>query len=171
MQEIPLVKDIMSSKVLTLQDTMTMEAGLRKLLKGGHSGAPVLNESGEVCGMLSEKDCLRMFFVGMYDRLPLGKVSQYMSTGVRTCDLHDDIYTVARVFFQNSFRRLPVVDGQGLMVGIVSRRDVLTGSKRLWEDESTDVREEDDGYFTREIKAKIGSSRRPRSEEVRSDIY
>jgi len=171
MQEIPLVKDIMSTKVLTLRDSMTMETALRTLLKGGHSGAPVLNDRQEVCGMLSEKDCLRMFFVGMYDRLPLGKVRQYMSNAVTTCDVHDDIYGVARVFFQNSFRRLPVVDGAGRMVGIVSRRDVLNGSKRLWEDETTEFRENDDGYFTSEIKAAIGQSRRPRTEEVRSDIY
>ena len=171
MQDIPLVQDIMTPKVFSVKEDMTMEAALRSLLKHSHSGAPVVDNDGRLVGMLSEKDCLRMFFVGMYDRLPLGKVSQYMSKDVSTCDRYDDIYTVARVFFQNSFRRLPVVDLNGVMVGIISRRDVLMGSKRLWE-ESPVVREWTDAqYLTSEIQAALGPTHTPRTEEVRSDIY
>lgn len=174
MNEIPNVRDIMSPKVMTLHQGMTMEEAMNTLLRYKHSGAPVVDAEGRLVGMLSEKDCLRMFFGSLYDRLPLGTVAQYMSTTLTTCHPTDSMLAVAQVFFRHSFRRLPVVDSSGRMVGIISRSDVLQGSKALWERQGVGPwhsEEEPQGFITAKIKAALGSHRAAPTEEIRTDLY
>jgi len=172
MIEIPNVRDIMTKKVVALHQGMTMEEAMRALLKFKHSGAPVVDADNKLVGMLSEKDCLRMFFGGLYHRLPLGTVGQYMSVNITTCHPNDSLLAVAQIFFRQSFRRLPVVDTTGQMIGIVSRSDVLMGSKRLWESgERLDRHDLESGYLTAEIQAALGTSKRPTTEEIRTDLY
>lgn len=171
MIEIPNVRDIMTKKVVALHQGMTMNEAMRSLLKFKHSGAPVVDADNKLVGMLSEKDCLRMFFGGLYHRLPLGTVSQYMSVNITTCHPNDSLLAVAQIFFRQSFRRLPVVENDQ-MIGIVSRSDVLMGSKRLWEDgRRLDRHDLDSGYLTAEIQAALGTSRSPTTEEIRTDLY
>lgn len=174
MIEIPNVRDIMSPKVLTLHQGMTMEEAMQMLLKFKHSGAPVVDADNRLVGMLSEKDCLRMFFGGLYNRLPLGTVSQYMSVNVTTCRPTDSLLAAAQVFFRHSFRRLPVVDESERMVGIISRSDVIAGSREMWARAAASgrmERGENTGYLTAEIQAALGTSRRPTTEEVRTDLF
>jgi len=171
MIEIPNVRDIMTKKVVSLHQGMTMNEAMRSLLKFKHSGAPVVDADNKLVGMLSEKDCLRMFFGGLYHRLPLGTVGQYMSVNITTCHPNDSLLSVAQIFFRQSFRRLPVLEN-GNMIGIVSRSDVLMGSKRLWEDgRRLDRHDLDSGYLTAEIQAALGTSRSPTTEEIRTDLY
>jgi len=172
MIEIPNVRDIMTKKVVALHQGMTMEEAMRSLLKFKHSGAPVVDADNTLVGMLSEKDCLRMFFGGLYHRLPVGTVSQYMSVNITTCHPNDSLLAVAQIFFRQSFRRLPVLETDGRMIGIVSRSDVLMGSKRLWENGKRIERHDlESGYLTAEIQAALGTSRSPTTEEIRTDLY
>lgn len=172
MQDIPIVRQFMTRKIMTLGQDWSMEQAMKALLKYGHSGAPVVDDQGRLRGILSEKDCLRMFFGGMYDRLPLGLVEQFMSTELVTCGPDDTLFQVVEVFFSHSFRRLPVVD-EDRLVGIISRKDVLLGSKRMWEKAGSENLHDwtTSGYFSAEILAAIGKGSRASSEEVRTDQY
>ncbi len=67
----------------------------------------------------------------MYE-LPEGKtVRDYMTRVVATVNDDTLLITIAGMFASNSYRRIPVVDREGRLVGQISRRDVLKGIKRV----------------------------------------
>ena len=82
--DVPVARDIMTKKILSLSPDMSIESAISILLKNQISGAPVVDEENRLVGMLSEKDCLRIFANGAYNVLPGGVVSKYMSTTVET---------------------------------------------------------------------------------------
>ena len=96
------------------------------------SGAPVLSEKGELIGILSEKDCLKIIVDRAYHNHPNQKstVKDYMSREVATVDIDKDVAEVANMFLSSNFRRFPVVEN-GKLKGQVSRRDVMKATRDL----------------------------------------
>jgi len=96
------------------------------------SGAPVLDEDRKLVGMISEKDCLRIIIDRAYHNLPIRtkKVSDYMTKAVRTMDPDKDVVTAANEFLIAPVRRMPVVV-DGVLLGQVSRRDILRAAKNI----------------------------------------
>ena len=56
---IPTAREIMTTRLVTLQPKMTVAKAIKTLLHHAISGAPVVDENGALLGMLSEFDCLR----------------------------------------------------------------------------------------------------------------
>jgi len=96
------------------------------------SGAPVLDELGKLVGIISEKDCLRIVVDQAYHNLPYNapKVSDYMTKQVKTLSLSSDVVEAATAFLNTPIRRMPVVDN-GVLIGQISRRDVLRVAKNI----------------------------------------
>lgn len=164
MSKVPVVRDIMATKLVTLSPEMSIQKAIDQLLKHRISGAPVVDDERKLVGILSEKDCLRIFANGAYNNLPGGIVDQYMSKSLTTIEAETDLFTVADIFFKNSFRRLPVLDEDGLLIGQVSRCDVLAGSRQIWETSPVEREWTDARYLTDEIKAALESPQpKPRS--------
>lgn len=132
MSGIPVVRDVMATKLVTLQGDQDVHEAIAVLVKHHISGAPVVDAAGQLIGILSEKDCLRVFASGAYYQLSGGRVGDYMSRQVTTVGPDDDVFKVAEIFLKNSYRRLPVLEA-GRLVGQVSRRDILQASIRLVE--------------------------------------
>lgn len=125
------VKDYMSASLVTFTPDMEVLSAIHLLLQNGISGAPVLDERGNLVGILSEKDCLKVALHAGYHEVLGGRVSEYMSTHVETVDVDASIIDVATKFINEEFRRYPVVTSNRL-VGQISRRDVLKALKALW---------------------------------------
>ena len=91
----------------------------------------VVDDSGKLMGILSQKDCLRIAFSSRYHDGWDGLVRDYMVIGVETLDASLDIVAAVQLFLDASFRRFPVMrDGE--LAGLVSRHDILTAlSKNL----------------------------------------
>jgi CBS domain-containing protein len=97
------------------------------------SGAPVLAENNRrLVGIISEKDCLRIIIDQAYHNLPISdrKVSDYMTINVMTLPSTSSIVDAADEFLKLPVRRLPVVD-DGILIGQVSRRDILRAAKKI----------------------------------------
>ena len=124
MEHIPVVKNYMITRLITLTRDMDVYFAIGLLLKNKISGAPVIDDDNNLVGILSEKDCLRIFANGSFYDMPGGPVSKFMTDVVLTVKPNSDLFSVADVFLQNNFRRMPVVEGKKL-VGQISRRDVL----------------------------------------------
>ena len=154
MTDIPSVKDIMTSSVFTLKSDMNMSTAIDLLLKHRISGAPVVDGEGNLVGILSEKDCLRLVTGGAIHQVPEGTVEMYMSKDVNTIAPDLGLYVAAEVFLKHSYRRLPVVE-DGKMVGLISRRDVLEGSRKIWQSSPVERPWSDSTYLTDEIKAAL----------------
>ena len=119
-----LVKDYMSGKLITFHpDTDVLDA-IHELLKHGIAGAPVTDNRGNLVGMLSELDCMKIALHAGYHGHWGGPVSDYMTTEIETVDSDMSIIDLAQRFLETSFRRFPVIKDHRL-VGQISRRDVL----------------------------------------------
>jgi CBS domain-containing protein len=96
-----------------------------KVLRRTETGAPVVNEAGQLLGMLTERDCLKALVGGALDGLPGGKVADYMTAPAESIRPTASLFDIAHIFLTRSFRKLPVVDVDRRVIGQVSRRDML----------------------------------------------
>jgi len=119
-----LVKDYMARTVITFKpDTDVLEA-IHVLVKNRIAGAPVVDDEGNLIGMLSEYDCMKVALDAGYHGNWGGPVRDFMSAGVQTIDADMSIVDLAQVFINKKLRRFPVMQDTRL-VGQISRRDVL----------------------------------------------
>ena len=123
------VKEFMSKPISVTSETDVYSA-IDILLKNKISGLPVVDEENRVIGILSEKDCLKIFTHGAYHNLPAGKVEEFMSRDITTVDVHTDLFTIADMFMKYPFRRFPVLEHKKL-IGVISRRDVLRAIQKM----------------------------------------
>lgn len=131
---LPTAQDCMAVRVITFERQQPIREVVKTLLAKNISGGPVLDEARHLVGMISELDCLKALagsaYEGHYtarDRL----VSDEMSTNCLTIGPEDNIYTMAHLFEKHRVRRLPVVE-DGVLLGQVSRRDVLRAIQKGW---------------------------------------
>jgi len=118
------VRDYMARTLVTFKpDTDVLDA-VHTLVEHRIAGAPVVDDEGNLLGMLSEFDCMKVALDSGYYGTAGGPVSEYMSEGVDTVDADMSIVDLAQVFINKKFRRFPVMQGTRL-VGQISRRDVL----------------------------------------------
>jgi CBS domain-containing protein len=127
------ISNIMVRKVITFSRNTPINEAISVMLQHKISGAPVVNSRGKVEGMLSEKDCLQVLLDDGYYNCPQcdHTVADYMTQEVYSLHPNTDLLTAARAFIDSSFRRFPVVDHNGLLVGQISRIDVLKAAHRL----------------------------------------
>lgn len=124
------VRDFMAKNLVTFTEDMDLYAAIEALIKHGISGAPVVDEYSRLVGILSQKDCIRVLANGVFHSRPAGPVKDYMTEVVMTIDPDTDMFTVADLFLNNVYRRIPVVEDEKV-VGQVSRRDVLHAIQTL----------------------------------------
>lgn len=118
------VADYMSKRLVTLAKDANIVDAVKKLLDHKITSAPVVDQRGQLLGMFSEKDVMRIVLETVYNQSMSGKVGDYMSTEVVSVDAEASIVDLAEKFEQTSVRSLPVFQDNEL-VGIVSRTDVL----------------------------------------------
>ena len=118
------VRDFMTKDLIVFKPSMDIYSAIDVLVKSEISGAPVVDDNGKLIGIISQKDCLRILANGVFHNAPAGPVSEYMTEAVMSIDPGMDICTVADLFLNNVYRRIPVVEN-GVVVGQVSRRDIL----------------------------------------------
>ena len=124
------VRDFMSGKLVSFApDTDVLDA-IHELLQHRISGAPVVDNFGNLVGMLSEFDCLPVVLKSGYHGEPGGPVSELMVTDVKTVDANMSIVDIAGLFMESGLRRYPVLLDNRL-VGQISRRDVLRALKEI----------------------------------------
>ena len=128
------IKEFMAKELITFQLDTPIESAMDSFLTNKISGAPVLDDHGNLVGVLSEKDCMRTLFEATYYNNLGGFVKEYMSTDLTTINVHDTLSNVADKFIKSRFRRFPVLEGKKL-VGQISRRDVLRAIVKLSNEE------------------------------------
>jgi CBS domain-containing protein len=124
------VRDYMAGKLITFKpDTDVLDA-IHELVQQRIAGAPVVNDQGELVGMLSELDCMTVALNAGYYGDWGGPVADYMTPDVESVDADMNIVDLAQKFLQTKYRRFPVLRNNRL-VGQISRRDVLRALKEL----------------------------------------
>ena len=118
------IKDYMVASLITFTPSMDVLEAINILVKNRISGAPVIDDHGNLIGLLSEKDCMKVAMqAGYYEQLG-GRVEDYMTKDVVTVESESSVLDLAKMFLEKGPRRYPVVEDNRL-VGQISRRDVL----------------------------------------------
>ena len=126
------VRDYMSTKLITFTPDVDITEAIKTLLNNKISGAPVVDSTGKLVGMLSEKDCIRLLVDGPYNQIPTGdgQVKDYMAVNVTTIDIKTTILEAAFNFAHSKYKRFPILE-EGKLVGQLSRSDVLKAISKL----------------------------------------
>lgn len=119
-----LVKDYMSKTLVKFKPETSVLDAVHTLVQHRIAGAPVVDDAGNLVGMLSELDCLKVALQAGYHGSYGGPVSEYMSHNVETINAEMSIVDLASKFLDSRFRRFPVTD-KNRLIGQISRRDVL----------------------------------------------
>lgn len=135
------VKDIMTTTVVRVKRNADLHEAARLLSENRISGMPVIDDNNRVIGVISEADLLML--AGMKKehvfkdivRHILGepvsartggnRVEDVMSFPPITSKADDDIAEIANVLDEKRIKRLPVVDAEGRLIGIISRADIV----------------------------------------------
>ena len=124
------VRDYMTKELVVFTPDMDIYAAIDALVKSEISGAPIVDENGKLVGIISQKDCLRTLANGVFHDAPAGPVSEYMTEAVMSIGPDMDIFTVADLFLNNVYRRIPVVEDD-VVIGQISRRDILRAIQHM----------------------------------------
>ena len=118
--------------MVTLKPHQSIYEAIAIILEKRISGAPVLDEHRHLVGNLSEKDCLRIVIDQAHHHLPVEnlKVSDYMSTKVCTFSPTTNVVEAAIEFLNSPIRRYSVVNN-GVLIGEISRRDILRAAQNI----------------------------------------
>jgi len=140
-------KDIMTKAVITVSPDMEIVNAAKILLENRINGAPVIDETGKLVGILCQSDLIAQqkklpipsFFtfldglIAMTSMKQLEKqvqkiaavtVAQAMTPDPVTVRPDTDIEAVAALMVDQSFHTIPVVE-EGELLGIVGKEDIL----------------------------------------------
>ena len=126
-------RDIMTKTVVSVLPTTAVTDAAGTLSYRGFTALPVVNEAGELIGIVTEADLIRDRIPpdprvhGRHPHVPSSGpplVQDVMTTPVESLTAGADVADAARIMIDERIRCLPIVDGYGL-VGILTRRDLL----------------------------------------------
>lgn len=118
-------RDFMVTRLTTLTPEMDVHKAIRQLLRSRISGAPVVGPRMQYLGVFSERCSMQVILDAAYEQLPSNHVGAFMDRDAMTVPPDTQLLSIAQAFLLTNFRRLPVVEEDGTLVGQVSRRDVL----------------------------------------------
>lgn len=126
------VKDYMTTNLITFKPNQSVEEVIDSLIKNRISGGPVVNDSNELIGIISEGDCIKQISESRYYNMPLSdsSVEKYMISNVETIDANMNIFDAANKFLESKRRRFPIVEN-GKLIGQISQKDILKAALKL----------------------------------------
>jgi CBS domain-containing protein len=173
----PTVKDVMTTRVVSVTKRASFRTMAAALREHRVSAFPVVDDDGKVIGVVSEADMLAKealesepegmpgMITGILRRKEHEKArgttaGDLMTSPAVTVTPDDTIQRAARLMYTRKVKRLPVVDANGHLVGIIGRTDLLTMFDRSDEDIRQEIQDQvirdelrtDPATFTVEVK-------------------
>jgi len=146
------VGDVMTARVIAVKRSADYKEICLVLRQYRVSACPVINDAGKVVGVVSEADLLYKvadpnppsglirlrWKLGEESKVNAVTADQLMTSPAISIQPDAPVAIAARVMQDRRVRRLPVVGPDGMLIGIVSRSDLLT----VYERADRDIREE-----------------------------
>ncbi len=126
------VREIMSWGVTSVKINTPVGEVAKRMSIRGHEGFPVVDERGTLVGLVTR----RIIDMAMRHGMQHEPVRKVMRTGAVTVGLDDPVQVVQKRMIESGWGQIPVLDEHGVMVGIVTRTDLL----KLWGEEKTPER-------------------------------
>lgn len=144
------IRDVMTTDVITAHVDMPFKALVETMIDRNITGIPIVDDDGRLLGIVTEADLVDkqaygeppQGFLDMVHHAVFGppadtaqKAWAMTAHGLMTKNVHtaapgDDVTSVARRLLERGIKRMPVVADNGVVVGIVSRRDLLAAYAR-----------------------------------------
>jgi CBS domain-containing protein len=153
-----LVRDVMTTEVVTVEPTTPFKEVVARMLRHRVSALPVVDDQGRVLGVVSEADLLLkeecpdpdadLALVwtrrrrAEHDKAAAAVARDLMTVAVVSVGPDATVTEAARLLHRHGVKRLPVVDPAGPLLGIVSRADLLKVFLRPDDEIAADVRQE-----------------------------
>ena len=125
----PTVRDVMRKPSRTFEKDQPMPEAAGIIARSPVAAIPVVDDDGEVVGLLSEKDCLRAVGRWAYEGISGGVVSDYMSEYRVRLTPQMDLLSASLAFVETNYACLPVMEDDQL-VGRLRRHELLTALER-----------------------------------------
>jgi CBS domain-containing protein len=122
--EAPTVRDVMKKPSRTFDMDMSMPEAAGIVARSPVAAIPVVDQDGQVVGLLTEKDCLRAVGRWAYEGISGGVVKDYMSEITHHLTPQMDLLSASLAFAECNFSCLPVMDGDQV-VGRLVRHELL----------------------------------------------
>lgn len=154
------VQDVMTTGVATTDPDASLKEAAKELVRRRISGMPVVNGDGHVLGVVSEADILAKegdgrhggggFLQWLVDpgdpwiaaRFEAVTVGEAMSQPARTISADRPLAEAATIMLDEGINRLPVVDEDGRLTGLVSRGDLVRAFARSDEEIRGEIEED-----------------------------
>jgi CBS domain-containing protein len=130
------VRDIMTNSPVSVKPTLPVRELIERFDEDEVHGYPVVSPEGQLLGIVTKLDVLRVFRPGLQPEVDLNKVGDQtvhdiMRPGVLTLQPGDALAAAIDLMVETRLRSLPVVErrrgGAPVLVGMVSQGDVLRG--------------------------------------------
>lgn len=139
------VGNLMTKGVITIGPEAPLKEAARRMIEAGVSGLPVTDADGKLAGIITEADfvateadrrkrkrarLLRYVYrdeeITSQERL----VGDVMTSDVKTIGPDEDHAEAARLMEKAGIKRIPIVDEEGVLIGLLSRSDILRAFAR-----------------------------------------
>ena len=124
------VQDIMTSPVQFCSPEDTLATVAKQMWDGDCGILPVVDDQGKVIGLITDRD-MCMSLATKNKLASEVSVWETSSGNVFSCHPDDDIVAALTTMEQKQVRRLPVLDDEGLLVGIVSMNDIVVHAEEV----------------------------------------
>ena len=143
-------RDVMVSPVITVTRSAAVRDVAKILLKERISAVPVVDDASKVIGIVTEGDLIHRAEAGTerrdswwvrfltdgatiatdYAKSHARRVEDVMTTEVVTAAPEMPLHEIATLFEERGIKRVPIVDKEGNLVGIVSRANLISSGRK-----------------------------------------
>ncbi len=114
--------DVMATHVVSVSPQTKLGDAARRMVEADVGAAIVLEDSGDLAGVITERDLMRSVSDATDPDTP---VEQRMTRHVLTTGPDTEIAEAMALMVDGHFRHLPVVNADGHVIGMVSMRDLM----------------------------------------------
>ncbi|MBS1962860.1 MAG: CBS domain-containing protein [Bdellovibrionales bacterium] len=118
-------KEIMTRDLIRATEDMTIEEALKVLINHRITGLPVVDKKGKMKGVISEYDILSQISGSKKKNARIFQDKISYSKKIDAINEDTPLSKIVSEFIDTKYRRLPVIDRKGNLVGIITRRDLM----------------------------------------------
>ena len=126
-------ESIMTTPVKTIPMNVSIARAKEYLEEINHTAAPVVDDEGKMVGMMGNKNIRNAEKAGCMETM----VPAYMNKKVVSINKDSTMRDIEKVFLENKYNHMPVIDDSSMLVGILTRKDFLKAIHE--EDELTEL--------------------------------
>ena len=124
-----LISKLLERDVISINENKTVYNAIKILAENNIGALPVLNNNAELCGIVSERDIIRVMSQNKGINFEKSLINSIMTSKVITISNNTISEDIMDIMTKNKIRHIPIVENK-LLMGIVSIGDVV---KRLLE--------------------------------------